>query len=234
MTIYTEIASKKTSLSVLIDPDKTSDNYLKKIIYYCNLGKIDLILIGGSIVSKSVDEIVINLKKHTKIPIVLFPGHPTQMSYKANGILFLSLISGRNPDYLIGNQVIVAKKLKTSNLEVIPTGYILIAGTKISTTEYISNTRAIPENKTDIIVATAIAGELLGLKAIYLEAGSGAEKCLNTDIILKVKKNINIPLIIGGGIKNKNDFEKIKNSGANMIVVGNAVEENPDLISELK
>jgi len=232
LTIYKKITSaKNTQIAVLIDPDKASIEHLQKITKYAE--KIDLFFVGGSIVSTPVDDVVHNLKKITNIPIVIFPGSPLQISYEADAVLFLSLISGRNPELLIGNHVLVAKTLRNSKLEVIPTGYILIEGDKVSTTEYISNTRAIPKNKTDIVISTAIAGELLGLKSIYLEAGSGANTHINIEQIVQIKKNIKIPLIVGGGIKTKTDFEAVKSANPNIIVIGTAVEENPDFLSEI-
>ncbi len=233
MNIYDKIKSaKETLFAILIDPDKASINHLKTIANYCKNGKIDFLLIGGSIVSNSTDDVIQSLKELTDVPVILFPGSPLQISYKADGILFLSLISGRNPELLIGHHVLVAKALKNSKLEVIPTGYILVGNDKKSATEYISNTTAIPTYKPDIAISTAIAGELLGMKAIYLEAGSGADNIINENLIFQLKKQLNIPLIVGGGIKNKQDFDKIKNAGADVIVVGTAIEENPDIIQD--
>lgn len=233
MTIYNKIStSKKTQLAVLIDPDKAPAEHLKKIVEL-STDKIDYFFVGGSIVSASVDEVVMTIKSLTKTPVVLFPGSPLQISYSADALMFLSLISGRNPELLIGNHVLVSKSLKDSKIEVIPTGYILIEGDKISTTEYISNTRAIPKNKPDIVVSTALAGELLGLKMIYLEAGSGANSPVNVQMIKEVKQNIDIPLIVGGGIRTKNDFENIKSAKPNLIVIGTAIEQNPDFLKEI-
>ena len=156
-----------------------------------------------------------------------------QISNKADGILLLSLISGRNPDLLIGNHVIASAYIKRSKLEVLPTGYILINGGKPTSVEYMSNTQAIPANKTDIAAATAMAGEMLGLKYIYLEAGSGANNTVNSKMITAVKKNIQIPLIVGGGIKTTNDVKNAINAGADVIVVGTAIEENSSILHEL-
>lgn len=234
MTIYQKISLATTpQIAVLIDPDKASVQHLKQVAKYCNNGTVSFIFVGGSIVSTLVDEVVQNIKQLTNIPIVLFPGSPLQISYNADAMLFMSLISGRNPELLIGHHVLVSKLLKKSNLEIIPTGYILIGGEKISTTEYISNTKAIPPNKIDIVVSTAIAGELLGLKLIYLEAGSGANSIIDVQTITEVKNNLSIPLIVGGGIKNKADYLSVKSANPNLIVIGTAIEQNPNFLSEI-
>ena len=153
-----------------------------------------------------------------------------QISNDADGILFLSLISGRNPEYLIGNHVVAAPLLKKSKLEILPTGYILIESGNLTSVEYISNTLPIPANKVDIAVATAIAGEMLGNKLIYLEAGSGAKYHVNKNIISKVKENINIPLIVGGGIKTNEEISEVCKAGADIVVIGTAIEKEPDLL----
>ena len=234
MSIYKKIQdSKKKTFAILIDPDKINEKYLNRIILYGKQGFFDFIFVGGSIVNGSTDMLIKKIKQELEIDIVLFPGSPSQISENADAILFLSLISGRNPEYLIGQHVLAAKRLKNSSLEVIPTGYILIQGKNVSSTEYISNTKPIPANKPDIAVSTAIAGELLGMKIIYLEGGSGAEKSINHQVISEVKNNISIPLIVGGGIKTVDDIEKIAKAGADLIVVGTAIEENVDLIPEL-
>jgi len=163
----------------------------------------------------------------------LFPGSLLQLSDKADGILLLSLISGRNPDYLIGNHVLAANFLKKSGLEIIPTGYILIDGKSVSSVEYISNTRPIPVEKPDIVVATALAGEMLGHKLIYLEAGSGADRRISEQVVAEVKKNIGIPLMVGGGIRNPEDVLNLYRAGADIIVIGTAAEEDPHILSKM-
>jgi putative glycerol-1-phosphate prenyltransferase len=231
MSIINNIkSSQKPKLAVLIDPENIKTENLNTIINHSNNLYFDYFFIGGSIVSNSVDELILQIKAKTKTKVILFPGSPLQFSKNADTLLLLSLISGRNPDLLIGQHVISAKMIKQSGIEVIPTGYILIQSDKVSTTEYISNTKPIPYNKIEIAVATAIAGELLGLKMIYLEAGSGSNSIVNQQLIQEVKKNISIPLIVGGGIKNTTDYELIVKSGADIIVVGTAFEENPNLI----
>ncbi|MBN2893977.1 MAG: geranylgeranylglyceryl/heptaprenylglyceryl phosphate synthase [Bacteroidales bacterium] len=233
MTLYKKIQNSKRKLfAVLIDPDKVEEQNFAKIIEYGNQKMFDFIFVGGSIVNNSTDKLVKRIKSLLDVEVVLFPGNPSQISNSADAILFLSLLSGRNPEYLIGHHVSSAKALKNSNLEVISTGYILIQGSKVSSTEYITNTKPIPGENYEIAVSTAIAGELLGMKIIYLEGGSGAEISINEKMISEVKNNISIPLIVGGGIKTKYDFETVLKAGADLIVVGNAIEENPDLIKE--
>ena len=232
MKIAEKITKSVNALAVLIDPDKANEKLLNEIIDYANGGYIDFLFVGGSFAINSIDKLVKFFKKSTKVPIILFPGHPSQVSYEADAILFLSLISGRNPEFLIGYHIYVANNLKNSDLEVLPTGYILIESGRTTTVEYISNTKPIPSNKTDLIVSTAIAGELLGLKFIYLEAGSGADNHLNINILETVKKSIDIPLIVGGGIKNTTDLKEIAMVGANVIVVGTVFEKSPSLIPE--
>ncbi len=232
MKIAEKISKSVNALAVLIDPDKVSENRLGKVVDYANKGYIDFLFAGGSFATNSTDKLVKFLKNSTNVPVVLFPGHPSQVSYEADAILFLSLISGRNPEFLIGHHIYVANELKNSKLEVLPTGYILVESGRTTTVEYISNTKPIPPNKTDLIVSTAIAGELMGLKFIYLEAGSGADNHLNIKMLNIVKKSIDIPLIVGGGIKNANDLKEIASVGANVIVVGTAFEKSPSLIPE--
>jgi len=218
--------NKKKQLALLIDPDKHNENSLKLAVDTANQTGIDFILIGGSLISCSIDKTVEIAKKNSSIPVILFPGSLLQISDKADGILFLSIISGRNPEFLIGNHVIASPLIKKSNLEVIPTGYILIESGRSTSVEYMSNTKPIPPDKFDIAIATALAGEMLGHKLIYLEAGSGAHQHVNTKMISEVKKNINIPLIVGGGIKTNEDTKDIYKAGADIIVVGNSIEND--------
>jgi len=230
-SIYNSIISgSNKKLAILIDPGKQKDELLNVTIKMANQAKVDFILVGGSLVSEFVSDVVNIIKKSTDIPVILFPGNLMQLSGNADGILLLSLISGRNPDYLIGNHVLAAPYLKKCGLEIIPTGYILIDTQCTSSVEYISNTRPVPADKTELIVATAIAGELMGNKIIYLEAGSGSCQRIKRNIISEVKKNISVPLIVGGGIKTRNDIKDIFEAGADIIVVGSAIEENPAII----
>jgi len=226
LNIYKKILeAKKTLLAALIDPDKFEEKVINKIINAANNSQIDFIFVGGSLVQTDITTKILEIKKKTNVPVLIFPGSVLQVSNKADGILLLSLISGRNPEYLIGNHVVAASFIKKSNIEVIPTGYIIVESGNMTSVEYISNTKPIPHNKYDIATSTAIAGELLGLKLIYLEAGSGAKNKINTKMISEVKKNINIPLIVGGGINNKSDFIEAQNAGADIVVIGTAFEK---------
>lgn len=234
MDNYKQISDRsRKKIAILIDPDRNTTETLSHVIQNCNSGAVDFIFVGGSLVIGNISDTITYIKERTKIPVLIFPGNVIQISDKADAILFLSLISGRNPEYLIGQHVISAMSLKKSGIEVIPTAYILIENGKTTSVEYISNTLPIPADKPEIVVATALAGEMLGMKLIYLEAGSGAAKSVALQIISEVRKNTNLPIIVGGGIRTKEDANKIYASGADIIVIGSAVEQNPDIISEL-
>jgi putative glycerol-1-phosphate prenyltransferase len=226
MKLLNEINKPGKKFALLIDPDKYTVRSLLATIYAAEESGTNFILVGGSLVSDRIDETIEIIKKNTRIPVLLFPGSLLQLSDKADGILLLSLISGRNPDYLIGNHVLAAPFLKKSGLEILPTGYILVGEGHGSSVEYISNTRPIPAGKTDLVVATAIAGELTGNQLIYLESGSGAPEVISPKLIAEVKRNISIPLLVGGGIRTAEQVKAIAEAGADMVVVGNAVEEN--------
>ena len=226
--------NNKKIISILIDPDKTSEDKLTSTIKLCNTNKIDLIFFGGSLVNSSRSERYLRLiKKTSKIPIVLFPGTNTKISNIADGFLLLSLISGRNPNFLIGKHVEQAFKLKKSSLEIISTGYILVGNEKNTAVSYISNTSPIPSEQHDIGAATAIAGELLGFQLIYLEAGSGSKNCVNENMILNVSKNIDCPLIVGGGLNTIEKIEIAFENGADIVVIGNAVEKNQKILNQI-
>lgn len=231
--INNNIEAGKKLFALLIDPDKHNKESLQKICHQSIKAKVDLIFIGGSLLNNDIDKSVEIIKTNCDIPVVIFPGSLLQISNKADGILLLSLISGRNPDLLIGNHVIASAHIKRSNLEVLPTGYILIDGGKPTSVEYMSNTQPIPANKTDIGAATAMAGEMLGLKYIYLEAGSGANNSVNTEMIQSVKKHIQIPLIVGGGLKTPLDITSAIEAGADIVVVGTAIENDDSILSDL-
>jgi len=225
--------SGKKALAILIDPDAYDENSLKIVIEKSNLSRIDFFLVGGSLTFSSVEDSIKIIRRYSELPIFLFPGNILQISPLADGILFLSLISGRNPEFLIGHHVLAAPEIKKCGIEVYPTAYILIGNGKQSSVEYMSNTSPIPADKAEIAVATAMAGELLGLKLCYLEAGSGAEQTVGLNMISEVRKNISSPLIVGGGIKSDEQAEKIFLAGADILVAGNGVEQNPDLIASL-
>ncbi|WP_299116237.1 geranylgeranylglyceryl/heptaprenylglyceryl phosphate synthase [uncultured Winogradskyella sp.] len=238
-SIYHNIKSaskrRKKLLAILIDPDKIEINSIASACEKINQSIATHIFVGGSEVEEfETEKVVAELKKHTKLPIILFPGDVTQITNKADGILFLSLISGRNPEYLIGKHVEAASKLYRTQLEVIPTGYVLIENGKQTAVERVSNTQPLSRENIDAIVNTARAGELLGMKLIYLEAGSGATHPVDYKIISEVKKRLKIPLIVGGGIRSKEDLELAYNSGADMVVIGTAFEENENFFEELK
>lgn len=223
---------RKKSIGLLLDPDKASSDHLTDLLNIAQKCKTDYILAGGSITFNNIDTFIDSIRSRCNIPIILFPGNLLQISLKADKILLLSLISGRNPELLIGNHVIAAPFLRDAKEKIISTGYILIScGTKTSV-EYISQTNAIPSDKPEIAAATALAGEMLGMKMIYLEAGSGATTHVPIRLIEAVKENISVPLAVGGGIRTKKDIENIYNAGADLIILGNGCEKNPELLIE--
>jgi putative glycerol-1-phosphate prenyltransferase len=235
-TIQNNIALNKKQLAILIDSDKLNSDSLINTINICNSSNVDFIFYGGSLLHKpsQFDLFISIIKKHTNIPVLLFPGSSMQISKHADGILLLSLISGRNPDYLIGQHVIAAPYLKESGIEILSTGYILVEGGKTTTVSYISATIPIPSDKPEIAACTALAGEMLGLKMIYMDAGSGAIHCIPKTLISYVKQTISIPLIIGGGINSVEKAIDACQAGADIIVVGNAIEKSPELIKQTK
>jgi putative glycerol-1-phosphate prenyltransferase len=234
--LYNQILAKlnrEKIIAILIDPDKSDEISVVSTIEKAEKAGIDFFLIGGSLISKTINDKITLIKRISRKPVFLLPGNILQLCDKADGIFLLSLISGRNPDFLIGSHVNAAPFLKSSSLEIIPTGYILIDTGKPTSVEYISNTRPIPGDKPDIAVATAIAGEMLGLKVIYLEGGSGTCCPINKNLIKEVKNNISTPLIVGGGINSITMASDIFEAGADIIVIGTAVEKNPDTLTEI-
>ena len=235
MVIDSFISHNTKKLALLIDPDKFDQQLILQQIDIANKSNVDYIFLGGSLITNDGVELSIKLlKENTNIPIIIFPGDGTHIHKDADAILFLSLISGRNADFLIGNQVRTAATIKAMGIESIATGYMLIESGKLTAAQYMSNTMPIPQNKSDIAVATAVAGEMLGLKSIYMDAGSGADNAINSNMIANVKAAIGIPLIIGGGIRDAQTAKRIVDAGADIIVVGNAAENNPDIIKEIK
>ncbi len=229
-----EFNRNKKEIAVLIDPGKTDLNLLEKTILNADKAKADYIFIGGSIhTSDKLDESIQFIRDLTNIPVILFPGSALQISTKADATLFMSLISGRNPELLIGHQVLSAPLIKEKGLKTISTGYMLIENGHTSSVGYMSNTMPIPREKNAIAVATAMAGEMLGLSCIFMDAGSGASQPVKPEMISSVHKNVNIPIIIGGGISTSNQLREAFENGANIVVIGNALETNPDLIEEL-
>ena len=228
---YTE----QKSMAVLLDPDKCGSGVkLKTFLKKFEDNNVDLILVGGSLISgDGIRATVIEVKRHTDIPVLLFPAHPTQICEEADGILFISLISGRQAEFLIGHHVVAAPLLARTNLEVIPTGYMLIDGGKQTTAHYMSNSMPIPADKADIAAATALAGVYLGMKVIYMDAGSGADKPVPLKMIAQVKKHVKGPLIVGGGIRTADQARSACMAGADIIVIGNLLEEHPEMIQEM-
>ncbi|MDA3883363.1 MAG: geranylgeranylglyceryl/heptaprenylglyceryl phosphate synthase [Bacteroidales bacterium] len=231
--IYDSFTTDTKKLALLIDPDKYSVDNLTLISRLAESLQVDYIFVGGSILLSNIEHTIQYIQAYFQGPVLLFPGHANQVTNNADGILFLSLISGRNAEFLIGNQVISAPRIKQIGLEVIPTGYILIDCGCTTSVEYMSNTRPIPATKSDIVIATAMAGEMLGLKSLYLEGGSGAQTTVSTEIIEKVKKTCSIPIIVGGGIRTPEKLNEIYRSGADIAVIGNAIEDNQNLLQEL-
>ena len=236
--IYNNLVQSKIQsgkkIAVLFDPDKMRLGRMNQAVDTAVECGVDYFFIGGSlIVNNMLDEVLSAVKERSSIPMVLFPGNSFQLSYRADALLFLSLISGRNPELLIGQHVIAAPFLKMSPLEIISTGYILIDGGVQTSVQYMSNTYPIPAHKADIAVCTAIAGEMLGLKTIYMDAGSGAKTPISTEMIQAVSGAVQVPLIIGGGIRTPEKVAENYRAGADIVVVGNAIETDPGLIREM-
>lgn len=235
MRILNKIQSKNGQLALLIDPEKTkNEDRLLDLIKKAEFALIDFFFVGGSTVTrKEIETVVAFIKKHSTIPIVLFPGSGNQLSEHADALLFLNLISGRNPDFLIGHHVSCAEEVLEMGLEVIPTSYILIDGGKMTSVAYVSQTTPIPRENSSISLKTGIAGYLMGQKLTYFDAGSGAFQSVPPQLILDLKKKINSPVIVGGGIRSIEQIERYKHAGANVIVIGNKIEENIDFLLDI-
>lgn len=224
----------KKCFAVLIDPDKVDEPKLDELIQLSLHARVDYFLVGGSLViSSHLDQVVQYIKTKCSIPVILFPGSPSQVSKYADALLYLSLISGRNPELLIGQHVISAPVVKKSGLEIMPTGYMVVDGGAPTTVSYISNAAPIPRDKNEIAMCTAMAGEMLGMKLIYMDSGSGARHPITESMIEKVSQVIEVPLIIGGGITDPEKAYLNCKAGADVIVVGNAIEKNSALIKEI-
>lgn len=236
--IYKRIAEGKHQgrrmLSVLIDPDKVNEKHLDRICRYADQAEVDFFFVGGSLLTQGdIARTIAGIKKRSEIPVIIFPGNHQQVDERADAILLLSLISGRNPDLLIGQHVLAAKRLKSSEIEIIPTGYILVDGGNMTTVQYVSGTAPIPTDQPEIAATTALAGEQLGMKLIFLEAGSGAKNPAPLSMVRAIRQEINIPLIVGGGIRTPEKAEEIYSAGADIVVVGNQFETTPELIFEI-
>lgn len=234
--IYKEVISSKKQnkklLAVLLDPDKIAVGNINLIISKINQSPATHVFVGGSEVNSAIlEELILSIKQKCYLPIVLFPGNPSQISVNADAVLFLSLISGRNSDFLIDHQVNAVSFLSKSNLEIIPTGYILIESGTQTAVERVSKTKPMDRNNIDFVVQTALAGEYLGNKLIYLEAGSGAKQAVSEQMIKKVAAAISIPLIVGGGICSKQAIENAYIAGADLVVIGTAFENNIDFFN---
>lgn len=236
--IYPSLCHRKQngnkSFAVLIDPDKVDDERMDRLVGLAEAAKVDYFLVGGSLViSNYLDACVQFIKRHSRIPVILFPGSTTQVSKYADALLYLSLISGRNPELLIGQHVVSAPAIRQSGLEIISTGYMVIDGGAPTTVSYISNASPLPADKNEIAMCTAMAGEMLGMKLIYMDAGSGAKRPISQSMIATVADAINVPLVIGGGITDPEKAFLNCKAGADIIVVGNAIEKDESLIMEM-
>ncbi len=224
----------KKKFVVLLDPDKLRLHNMEQILRLAQLAKIDYFFVGGSLIlNDMMEQCISSIRKNSNVPVILFPGDIAQITPNADALLYLSLISGRNPEFLIGKHVVSAPLLKKSGLEILPTGYMLIDGGRPTTATYMSGTLPIPNNKTEIAVCTAMAGEMLGMKLIYMDAGSGADQPVSENMIRAVSQSIDIPLIIGGGIRTPEKVLLNMQAGADIIVVGNAIEKDPSLLIEM-
>ncbi len=221
-------------LAILLDPDKINLDQLPLVIKKINDSDANLIFVGGSLLFKNIlDNFIKTIKKYSDLPVVLFPGSAIQISNEADAILFLQLISGRNPEYLISNQIIAAPLLKQTNLEVISTSYLLVESGRETTVSYISNTKPLPAHKPEIAMATALAGQYIGHQLIYLDGGSGALNPVSLEMISKVAKVVDLPIIVGGGLKSKEQINKVYNAGATIVVVGTAFENDTELLNNI-
>jgi len=237
--VYSHLLSiyekRKGIYAVLLDPDKKNHGIIESMVTQANESDVDIILVGGSLMmdGKCHDRIR-DIKKQSKIPVVFFPGSVSQLNSYFDAVLFLSFLSGRNPHYLIGEQVISAPIIKDLGLETIPTGYLLLDGGARSTVEFMSGTKPIPMNRPDITIAHALAAEYMGMKFVYLEAGSGAERSVPEEIINRCVENLNINLIVGGGIKSPREAASKIEAGASMVVTGSVLEtqQNNSLMKE--
>ncbi len=236
-TIYNQILQAKAEsrklLAILLDPDKIDLNNIETLVQKINQSPATHVFVGGSLVQNNIlDDLILKIKENCNLPVVLFPGNPSQISDKADAILFLSLISGRNSDYLIEYQVNAVPILNKTNLEIIPTGYILIESGAETAVERVSKTKPLNRNNPEYILQTAQAGEMLGNKLIYLEAGSGAKFSVPKETITLVSQNIKIPLIVGGGIVDLEGITNAYNAGADLVVIGTAFEKNSNFFSK--
>jgi putative glycerol-1-phosphate prenyltransferase len=229
--IYTLKAKGQKAFAVLLDPDKVDLTQFESFLNVCVTQRVDFFFVGGSLITSHImAQMIDQIKLYTNIPVIIFPGSNIHITPNADAILLLSLISGRNPEFLIGQHVVAAPVLKKSNLEILPTAYMLVDSGRQTTVSYISNTTPLPHDKPGVAACTAMAGEMLGLKLIYLDAGSGALMPVSPQIIAAVRQSVAIPIIVGGGINSVQKAQEALKAGADLIVVGNGIEHNPNLL----
>jgi putative glycerol-1-phosphate prenyltransferase len=232
--LQSNLQNGRKAFAVLLDPDKVDLASFPFMLAESARYGVDFFFVGGSLITRyASDEIIAAIHRHTHIPAILFPGNSLHIEPSADAILLLSLISGRNPELLIGQHVIAAPLLKKSKLEILPTGYMLIESGRATTVSYISNTTPIPHDKPGVAACTAMAGELLGLQIMYLDAGSGAQKPVSAEMIAAVRQAVDTPIIVGGGINSVEKVQSALEAGADVVVVGNGIEKNPDLLPEI-
>lgn len=224
--LHSIISEKGAAYLVLIDPDKSSGEKLAKFVRHCELSGVDGFLAGGSLMTTNrLGETITTIKQNSSLPVILFPGSESQITPAADAVLFISLISGRNADHLIGKHVLAAPLIKEINIEPISTGYMLIESGKQTTAQYMSGSSPIPRNKPEIAAATALAGEYLGMSFIYLEGGSGADNSIPNETVKMVSEIVSIPVIVGGGIRDSQTAEEKIQNGAKIIITGNYFED---------
>jgi len=227
-------ARGEKALAVLLDPDKTDEGQCLRLLATCGPQLPTCFLVGGSLITgQGLTRLVSLLKAQTNVPVILFPGNYLHLSMEADALLFLSLISGRNPEFLIGQHVVAAPLLKSSPLEIIPTAYMLVNCGPQTTVSYMSNTTPLPYQKNDVAAATAMAGELLGLKVVYLDGGSGAQMPVSASMVRAVRQAVELPMMVGGGIRSAETLRELFAAGADLAVVGTALEQDPDLLPNL-
>jgi putative glycerol-1-phosphate prenyltransferase len=227
-------AANRKAFAVLLDPDKIRLDEFPRLLEQAVAHGVDYFFVGGSLITSSIQaEVIAAIRQHTAIPVILFPGSNLHIDASADAILFLSLISGRNPEFLIGQHVVAAPILKKSGLEILPTGYLLVESGRQTTVSYISNTTPLPNDKPGVAACTAMAGEMLGLRLTYLDAGSGAERSVPPELIAAVRQSVETPIIVGGGINSAAKAKTALSAGADLIVVGNGIERDPALLPEV-
>lgn len=236
MTILEHIYKGTGQIALLIDPEKATDEQaLRELIRKADFAGVHFFFVGGStVLRKDIERVVHLIKETSSIPVLLFPGASHQLSPEADALLFLNLISGRNPDFLIGHHVQCAEEVLGMNIEVIPTGYILIDGGRLTSVAYVSQTTPIPREKLSIARQTAIAGHLMGQRLLYFDAGSGALKPVPAELVKEIRETLPNPVIVGGGIRDISTIETMRDAGANVIVIGNKIEEDLDFLLDIK